>query len=65
MAHNAPWEVYHCSTNPEIPRLLSNSEFHCIVHRRPPRDPVLTQIKPVHALSCFLRYILMLSSSLR
>jgi hypothetical protein len=46
----------------QISCLLFNPKIHYSVHKSPPVDSILSHTIPVHTLTPYLRYILILSS---
>jgi hypothetical protein len=42
------WEATSRSATQEFPNILWNPKIHHCAHKRPPLDPVLIQVNPVH-----------------
>jgi hypothetical protein len=58
MVQGLSWNVDRWSAGKDIPQLLWNAKVHYIVHKSPPLDPVLSQLKPAHILTAYLKPIL-------
>jgi len=44
MEQSPSWEANRFSTSQEIPRNLRNTKVHYHIHKRPPPDPILSQL---------------------
>ena len=66
MEQSPSWEANWFSASQGIQRILWKPKVHCRIHKRPPPDPILSQIALIHAPIYHTRKsILILSSHLR
>jgi len=56
------WEANSHSASQEIPRILWNPNVHYIAHNSLPQDLILSQFNPVHTLSPYFHFNIILSS---
>jgi hypothetical protein len=52
---HSPWEANSFSASQEIPRILWNPKVRYLIYKRSPPVPALSQLKPVHDPSHFLK----------